>query len=271
MLADAAARYMDGIPMFPHPLASLSATWLGSMGVEHAISSGVKRASERFAAEVREQGGDIEETLTKALVKEIEFEFRNTQPRLELIGGAGTRSPTPVLSVRQRPTSKAIEEPIYGCDIAWLITGTIRGRFDAIWVDLVQVKKSTALQHNARNVARSDSWRIDSKQLDSILKWSSTSTYWMIASTGEILVIPAKHLAAIRHGTEKDIGSKTFTVGYHEVRSVAIPLEQYLVDLLIGQWLGTSSDDVVQFALGENTNIRPRIVIEVSISVGNKG
>ncbi len=267
-LADAAARYLDGTPMFPHPLAPLSATWLGSIGVEHAIANGVKRASERFAAEVREQGGDIEESLTKALVKEIEVEFRNTQPRLELIGVTSPRSQAPVLSVRQRPASKALEEPIYGCDIAWLITGNVRGRFNATWVDLVQVKKSSALQHHGRTVARSDSWRIDAKQLDTILHWSSTSTYWMIASTGDILVIPAKHLAAIRRGTKKQVASKTFTVGYHEVRSVAIPLEQYLVDLLIGQWLGTSSDDVVQFALGENTNIRPRAVIEVSISVG---
>lgn len=81
-------------------------------------------------------------------------------------------------------------------------------------------------------------------------------------------MIPAKHLEAVRRGTEKHINAKTFTVGYHEVRSAAIPLEQYLVDLLLGQWVGTSSEEVVQFVRGENSNIRPRVVVEVTISVG---
>ena len=267
-LGDAAAHYMDGTPIFPHPLAPVSATWLGSTGVERAIASGVKRASDRFAAEVRDQGGDIEEALTKALVKEIEVEFRDVQPRLKRLGASGSRSPAPILSVRQRPASKTIEEPVYGCDIAWLLNGTVRGHFRATWVDLVQVKKSSALQHHRKTRFRADSWRINCKQLNNILKWSATAAYWLIASAGEVLVIPARHLEAVRRGTEKHIHSKTFTVGYHEVRSAAIPLEQYLVDLLIGQWVGTSSEEVIQFALGENSNIRPRVVVEVTISVG---
>ncbi len=267
-LGDAAAHYMDGTPIFPHPLAPVSATWLGSTGVERAIASGVKRASDRFAAEVRDQGEDIEEALTKALVKEIEVEFRDVKPRLKLLGASGSRSPAPILSVRQRPASKTIEEPVYGCDIAWLLNGTVRGRYRATWVDLVQVKKSSALQHHRKTRFRADSWRIDCKQLNNILKWSATAAYWLIASAGEVLVIPAKHLEAVRRGTEKHINAKTFTVGYHEVRSAAIPLEQYLVDLLIGQWVGTSSEEVIQFALGENSNIRPRVVVEVTITVG---
>lgn len=271
ILADAAARYMDGIPLFPHPLAPLSSTWLGSIGVECAIQGGIRRACDRFATEVREQGGDIEESLTKALVKELEVEFRNVKPRLGLIGIAGTGANTPVLSVQQRPASKTIEEPKYGCDIAWIITGVVRGSFDATWVDLVQVKKSSALQRQTKKSSRPDSWRIDIEQLNKILKWSATSTYWLIGSAGNILVIPAKHLAAVSRGTGKSSGAKSFTVGYNDARSVAIPLEQYLVDLLIGQWLGTSSDDVVQFAHGENTNIRPRTIIEVGISVGMNG
>ena len=76
------------------------------------------------------------------------------------------------------------------------------------------------------------------------------------------------HLLAIKRGTKKSVSADTFTVGYHEVRSVAIPLEQYLVDLLIGQWVGTSSEGVARFARGDNSNIRPRVVVEVTISVG---
>lgn len=273
-LADAAAHYMDGAPVFPHPLEPLSATWLGSIGIEQAIRNGVRRAASRFANEVMDQGGDIEEALTKALVKEIEVEFRDLQPRLKLLGSSRWRSPAPILSVQQRPVSKRIEEPVYGCDLAWLLNATVRGRYRATWVELVQVKKSTALQNmgkttvrNDKTISRPDSWRIESKQLDDILKWSATAAYWLIACGG-VLVIPAKHLAAIRRGNKKSASAVTFTVGYHEVRAVAIPLEQYLVDLLIGQWVGTSSEDVVLFAQGENLNIRPRAVIEVIISLG---
>jgi hypothetical protein len=268
-LADAAAHHMDGTPVFPHPLAPVSATWLGSIGVEQAIADGVRRATNRFAAEVRDQGGDIEEALTKALVKEIEIEFREVQPRLKLFGSSRSRSPAPILSVQQRPSSKRIEEPVYGCDLAWLLNATVRGRYTATWVDLVQVKKFSVVQRRRNATSRTDSWRIDFQQLNDILKWSATAAYWLIASGGEVLVIPAKHLVAIRRGTEKSAKAETFTVGYHEIRSAAIPLEQYLVDLLIGQWVGTTSEDVVRFARGENTNIRPRLVVEVTISVGN--
>lgn len=268
-LADAAARHMDGIPVFPHPLTPLSATWLGSTGVEQAITNGVRRASERFAAEVRDQGGDIEEALTKALVKEIEVEFRELQPRLKLFG-SGSRSPAPVLSVRQRPLSKSLEEPVYGCDLALLLNATVHNRYSSTWVDLIQVKKSSALQHHRRKRLRIDSWKIESKQLGDILKWSATAAYWLIASAGEVFVIPAKHLLAVKQGRPRNASSQSFTVGYNEVRSAAIPLGQYLTDLLIGQWVGTTSDDVVRIAKGDDSNIRPRIVVEVTISVGQE-
>jgi hypothetical protein len=267
-LADAAAHYMDGAPVFPHPLEPVSLTWLGSGGVERAIADGVRRAAVRFAGEVRDQGADIEEALTKALVKELEVEFREVRPRLKLLGSSRSRSPAPVLSVRQRPSSKKTEEPVYGCDLAWLLNATVRGRYSLTWVDLIQVKKSSSLQQRGGRTPRADSWKIECKQLDDILKWSPTAAYWLIASGGEVLVVPAKHLLAVRLGARGGASLKTFTVGYHQVRSAAIPLEQYLVDLLIGQWVGTSSEDVVGFARGDNSNIRPRVVIEVTIAVG---
>ena len=263
-LADAAAHYIDGTPLFPHPLNPLSATWLGSIGVEQAIENGIHRAGNRFSAEVSDQGGDIEEALTKALVKEIEAEFRQIRPRLKLIASK-PQSAAPFLSVKQRPISKSIEEPVYGCDLAWIVDATISRRLRGTWVDLVQVKKSMLLQKR-RTALRTESWKIECKQLNDILNWSATAVYWLIASAGEVLVIPAKYLSAIRNGKAKT-AVETFTVGYHEIRTVAVPLQQYLVQLLIGQWVGTSSDDVIRFARGENSNIRPRAVIEVTISV----
>ncbi len=269
-LADAAAHYIDGSPIFPHPLTTLSATWLGSIGVERAIVDGIRRATNRFAQEVRDQGGDIEEALTKALVKEIEVEFRAVRPRLKLLGSGRAPSPPPVLTVRQRPIAKVSEEPIYGCDLAWLLNGNVRGRYSSTWVELVQIKKTTVLHGRRKAGGRADSWRIESKQLKDILKWSATATYWLIASDGELLVIPAKHLIAIQRGREKSASAEKFTVGYHEIRSAAIPLEQYLVELVIGQWVGTISPEVLSFAVGESTNIRPRMVIEVTITVNQE-
>jgi hypothetical protein len=266
-LADAAARYMDGTPIFPHPLEPMSSTWLGSLGVENALTDGIRRATERFSIEVRDQGGDIEEALTKALMKELEVEFRNTRPRLPLYASPEYRSQLPVLSLKQRPTSKSVEEPIYGCDIAFLVNATVRGRYNATWVDLVQIKKSSAIIRNTSN----DSWKIESKQLNDIINWSPTATYWLIAGEGEVLVIPAKYLLGIKCGTEIPKGQKTFTVGYHEIRSAAIPLPQFIVNLVIGQWVGTTEERVVRFARGEDSkNIRPRVLVEIVVSVGNE-
>lgn len=267
-LADVAALHMDGTPVFPHPLEPMSATWLGSLGIESVLVDGVRRAAERFAGEIRDQGADVEEALTKALVKEIESEFRSVRPRLHLIGRSISRSQTPVISVRQRPISKKTEEPVYGCDIAWLLDADVRGRYRMTWVEIVQVKKSLAIPLRFNKKLRVDSWKIKIKQLSDILEWSATATYWLIASAGEILVIPARHLLAIERGTRKKTPRETFTVGYHEVRSAAIPLEQYLPNLLIGQWVGTSTESVVRLARGEDSAIRPRVVVEVRISVG---
>lgn len=268
-LADAAARFLDGTPMFPQPLTPLSKTWLGAGDVETVIADGIVRACNHFARDVVEQGGDIEEALTKALIKELETAFRDSQPRIQLFG----KHP-PILTAKQRPISKSKEEPTYGCDLAWLITGNVTGRFEATWVDLVQVKKSLALVQSESNfnkkTARADSWKIESAQLDTILLWSQTATYWMIAAAGEVLVIPAKHLAAIRRGTGKLLPQKTFNVGYHEVRSAAIPLSQYLTELLIGQWLGTTTDAAISFAQGCNPHLQPRMVIELQITGRHK-
>ena len=189
------------------------------------------------------------------------------QPRLKLLGPA--QSSNPILSVEQRPSSKKLEEPEYGCDLAWVLNASVRGQYKSEWADLVQVKKSTAL-YKFDGQAHLDAWVIKSSQLEQILKWSATATYWLIAAAGEVLVVPAKHLLALKNGVEKRALTQTFTIGYNDVRSAAIPLEQYLLDLLIGQWIGTTSQETVKFARGENTNIRPLIVLEVTISIGHE-
>src|SRR6185295_8408969 len=99
-LVDTAARYVDDVPIFPHPLSPMSATWLGSLGVEQAITNGIRRATTRFADVVRNQGGKIEEALAESLVKEIEVEFRNIELRVKAFGSKHGRFQEPVLTVK---------------------------------------------------------------------------------------------------------------------------------------------------------------------------
>lgn len=180
-----------------------------------------------------------------------------------MIGSINGRT-NPALEVKQRPISKTQEEPRYGCDLAWLLTADVPGRYFATWVDLVQVKKSKVLQEGKG----ADSWRIEAKQLQTLLDWSQTAAYWLITRTGDLLIVPARHFRAIHDGRKREQGKSpaAFTVGYLEVRSAAISLDQYLIDLLIGQWVGTTVEKVVQFVKGENSRIKPRIVVEIRIA-----
>ncbi len=265
-LVDTAAQFMDGIPFFPHPLEPLSSTWLASLGVEQLLNAAVKRAAREFSKDLQTQGGDIEETLTKSLIKELETEFRSTEPQISLLGSSTKKNSAPLVSVSQRPVSKSTEEPKYGCDLALLVKADVPKRYLNAWADLVQVKKSNALLNTDVANSAGDSWVIKNKQLNDLLKWSATSVYWLFAITGEVFVVPAKHLLAIKNGTGKSKG-KSFTVGYTQVRSAAIPLEQYLVSLLIGQWLGTSAEETVKFAEGRLPNLRPKAIIEITVSL----
>lgn len=265
-LADAAAQFMDGVPFFPHPLEPLSATWLGSLGVEQLLNAAVKRAAGEFSKDLQTQGGDIEETLTKSLIKELELEFRSTELQIPLLGSSPKKNSAPIVSVSQRPISKSTEEPKYGCDLAFLVKADVPNRYLNTWADLVQVKKSNSLLNTEAAKSAGDSWMIKNKQLSDLLKWSATSVYWLFAVTGDVFVLPAKHLLAIKKGTGKSKG-KSFTVGYAQVRSAAIPLEQYLVGLLIGQWLGTSAEETVKFAEGSLPNLRPKAIIEINVSI----
>ncbi|MBI5899981.1 MAG: hypothetical protein HZB40_12210 [Rhodocyclales bacterium] len=269
-LADAAARFIDGKPIFPHPLAPMSSIWIGSTGIETLLRDGIRRAAQRFAGEVRDQSGDIEETLTKALLKEIEFEFRELKSRQSYAHLDGKGTGPSLLSLEQRPTSKSVEEPECGCDIAWIVRSSVPGRHKAAWVDLVQVKKSKAFLAHDGTVKQLDAWKIDVQQLDAILKYSPTAAYWMVCAMGEVLAIPAKHLFAVYFARDSGAQQKSFTVGYHEVRMAAISIEQYVTDLLIGQWLGTVDEQLVKFVVEGNPRIRPRVVVEVLISVGKE-
>ncbi|WP_442803770.1 hypothetical protein OG411_34030 [Streptomyces pseudogriseolus] len=88
--------------------------------------------------------------------------------------------------------------------------------------------------------------------------------YWLIRGNGDVLVVPAKFLAAVEGATAR-LSSKQFTVGYTTVRHAAITMEQYLPDLVVGLWLGSSSERTLQAAQGTGRTTRPRFALTIDI------
>lgn len=263
---NALATLVDGEPSFPHPLALRSGTWLADPAVEDKLTDGVRRALRFFATEYLTQSANIEEALTASLLKELEVEFRNANVVLGLFGQVARRT---ILNVSQRPISKSTEEPIYGCDIAWVAHAELKNAFSATWVELVQVKKSQLSSGKAR-VQSGDSWLIDVARLGKIQLWSATAVYWLIRGSGDVMVVPARYLGGIVQATAKQNPTATKTVSYAQLRSVAIPLEQHLVQLFVGMWVGTNAKKTVDFAKGENPKLKPRTIFEVAIRSGSE-
>src|SRR5688572_7818195 len=50
-----------------------------------------------------------------------------------------------------------------------------------------------------------------------LLGWSPTAANWLISSTGDVLVVPVRHLLAVEAGT-RTRPRASFTVGYNSVR-----------------------------------------------------
>lgn len=257
-LADSLAHYFDGTPKFPSPLALRSSTWVGSDRLEKYLRDGVARACHKFAVDVPNQWKSQEEALTATLMTLLVEQFGesrklSTYARSEAFG-------IPTLRLSQREISKSAEEPTYGCDLAFVVRARAQGIYALDWAGLVQVKKTLAGNENA---AIADSWKIEIAQLKTLIGKCASAVYFLICGHGEVLVVPARHLLGYVAGSSKK-GAKSRTVGYNEIRSAAIPLDQYLVDLLIGQWTGNASDAIMTFIDG-NSGLRPKHVVQVEI------
>lgn len=261
-LADSLAHYYDGTPKYPSPLNLRSATWISSDRLEKYMRDGVHRASSFFDTHLCEHHGSVEEALTATLLNEILSQFRSANAMLKV--ARSETFGTPRLTLSQREVSKNIEEPVYGCDLAFLIKAQAPGVYLMEWTDLVQVKKSLAMSNLAATLLTPDSWTIDIEQLGKMISYSSTAVYFLFCAQGGVLVVPARYLLGFVHGKAGAKTNATRTLGYNDVRSAAVPLEQYLIDLLIGQWIGTNAKDTMDFVKG-NLKIKPRIVIDVDI------
>jgi hypothetical protein len=261
-LADSLAHYHDGTLKFPSPLSLRSATWICSNELEQYFRDGVKRATAYFDHHVAESHTSPEESLTGTLMNELVVQFRDSLKILSTVKPQSSDAPT--LRLAQRDFSKTKEEPIYGCDLAFLIRAQAPEVYKMEWTDIVQVKKSLVMSNSEAKSNTADSWEIDIRQLRKILLYSASAVYFLLCANGGTLVVPARFLlgfVGVKAGSE---ANKTRTIGYHMIRSAAIPLEQYLVDLLIGQWIGTNSKRALSFVKGNQVH-RPRAVFEITI------
>lgn len=256
-----AAELVDGRPIFPVPLALRSSTWLTSTALEQHLRDSIKRSALKFAEYARDQGRGEEEGLTAVLLKELEFAFRDANPHAVAAGSKPVAMPG--VSLAQKVVPKPIENE-WGCDLSLLLKVDMPGVI-VERAELVQVKKSQALMAtpSATNI-----WKIESKQLGDLLHRSGTASYWLIAGAGEVLVVPATFLAALAKGSRRH-RQKTFNVGYDQVRSAAQPLEHYLVDLLLGLWVGGQSKELLTFAQGKELGMRPRNIVAIDVRLAS--
>jgi hypothetical protein len=259
-LADQAARAFDGIPMFPHPLTSLSKTWLGAADLEDILAHSVRRAADRFRPFVQDQGAAAEELLTGVLLGELETAFRDSELLLTAGGRSGLRG---VVTVEHRPITKQ-EEQRWGCDIALLLDAEIPSVVNLQVAELVQVKKSQVFTPR-RSARPREAWRIGVPQLRQIMNRSQSSGYWLITSNGEILCVTARWLYGLGRGRDAT-KQRSFTVGINDVRHHAVPIEQFLPELFLGTWLGTHDESALEFARGEGGAVIPRHIFKISIS-----
>ncbi|MEA3075285.1 MAG: hypothetical protein QOF60_193 [Actinomycetota bacterium] len=260
-LADSAARAFDGVPLFPHPLTALARTWMGATEIEESLTRSIRRALVRFGDEVKDQGGGEEEGLTKALVKELEFAFRDTEHSLK---SAGRHRLARAVSLSQRPVPKK-EEASWGCDLALLLDVAVHGSLELRTAELIQVKKSKLLVRRQRlRRTAAEGWVIDVEQLRTLLGLSESSAYWLILAGGEVVSLPARVVYGLAQGRGA-LKQATFTVGYNDVRHSAVPIEQFLPELVMGMWVGSISSACVEFAQGQDNAVVPRHIIEISV------
>lgn len=236
---------------FPRPLSAPSSTWLADHDLEDLVRGATRRAVADFSTSMDDLGAAEEEHLTATLLSELVRAFTSLPAHTRLAGVAG-----PHLRVGHRTVTKR-EEKVNGADIGVVVDVRVPGRLHLRSGDLIQVKK-------APRVGREDTWTIKRLQLHTLLEHSASAVYWLIRTSGDVLVVPAKFLAAIESATARP-SSKQFTVSHTAVRHAAIRMEQYLPDLVVGLWLGSTGERTLQAAQGTGGTTRPRFALTIDV------
>lgn len=254
-LADHASRAFDGLPLFPRALTLLARTWVGSTALEETLDRCLLSAELRFAEAVRHQSAAQEELLTGRLLTELEVAFRDASTRMEVIGERTTGN----ISVDHRETVKT-EEVVWGCDVALLLEAQVHDVVELTLATLVQIKKP----ETPRTIAPTDRWRLDVPQLRTMLGRTDSSYYWLLTLDGAVIAVPAAWLWGLVQG-RGGTAQRSFTVHYSDVRHAAIPIRQFLAELILGTWIGSTSPDIIEFARGQDRRNMPRHIMEIEV------
>ncbi|MGW4147506.1 hypothetical protein [Streptomyces albogriseolus] len=241
---------------FPRPLDAPSSTWLASHDLEDQIRGAVSKTLPDFKDFVDTSGGLEEEQLTATLLQQL-------VQRLSQVSDTGhwVQADSPDIELASRQVTKK-EESTTGADIGIVVDVQASGQLRMRWGDLVQVKKADALIPSR---PRRDAWRIHRNQLHKLLEHSPTAAYWLILGDGDLLVVPAKYLAAMSNATERQ--ADHLLVRRCDVRHVAVPLAHYLTDLIVGMWLGGNDEATLSAAEGRTPGNRPRQVLGITVTV----
>lgn len=250
------ARWSSSRVLFPHPLSRMSATWMSSNDAEMKLRSGLSLGLAEFRRDFTDQGTKNERALVQSLLTELSIPFRKDHAATRgLVRLAPRLEPEIALDHRTLVES---EETIYGPDIAFIVRADLHRAMKLEIAEFVQVKKP-----NRTRERWTDSWKIDVKQLNNLLGTSSSSVYWLIDRNGTMLTVPAKYIKAWMPSKP----GKSFTLTFNVVRSAAIPVDQFLAELLVGAWIGSGEPRAMSIARGEIPGLIPRNLVEVRVAM----
>ena len=250
--------------LIPTRLSAPSSVWTDDATLENAIRSAVDAATE----DLRTSSLAKEDLITGALVTLLRVRLES------LVGRSSTRPDhrgLDLTSVTTPSTGKGGEK-INGADLAILLTVDVPDELNAERAHLVQVKRPPVTKRDSTPPR----WSIDTEQLENILEHDPTATYWLVTEipTRRILCVPASYLEARakarpigRYGQKGDL----LALGYDpSLSSAAIPLGQLLVDLVIGMWVGSTSQKAIAVAKGTKTKYRPEVLLHLRIGVAEE-
>ncbi|WP_425900930.1 hypothetical protein [Streptomyces sp. DT203] len=243
--------------VFPRPLDAPSSTWLASRDLEDRIRGAVVKAVDAFKSYVGDCGGLEEESLTATLLQHL---VQHSTDAAAL--GRWAPPGEPQVEMASRQVSKK-EEATTGADLGIVVDVKAPGSLAVRVGDLVQIKKAHALIPSKKT--KRSAWTIDRDQLEHLLRHSATAVYWLILDDGDVLVVPAKYLAAIGNATIRQ--SPHLTVDRTSVRHAGVPLTHYLADLVTGLWLGSNDEAVLYAAEGRSHGQGPRHVLGITVTV----
>lgn len=234
---------------FPQPLAAPTSTWVSSHDIEQRLRNAVKQARTAWSHHFIAQGSAEEEGHVAFLLARLEETLATAN---DLHAKQNGRRPVELTGEYRRVNK--YEEGKIQADLAILIRIDVHGEIRTQYGELIQVKKTEYIDRpdNPIQIGKpnADQWSIEIDQLRTLLNVSPTAVYWLLAHDGYVLVVPGKVVLGIVEAKIAHEGQQHVTVHYTQVRHAAIDLENYLVDLTIGGWLGSTSDVMVELATG---------------------